>query len=64
MNANIVRGLAAVGALVMSGVASADVDTAAIDAIKGAGADIATVGGVVFLVMVGIKLVKWVRRAL
>lgn len=63
MNKNIIRGLAAVGALA-AGVAHAEVDTTAMAAIVGAGADVATVGGAVFLVMVGIKLVKWIRRAL
>jgi Inovirus Coat protein B len=63
MNVHILRGLAAVGAL-SAGVASAAVDTAATTAIASAATDIATVGGAVFLVMVGIKLVKWIRRAL
>lgn len=35
-----------------------------ITAITGANADIALVGAAVFVVMVGIKLTKWVRRAL
>lgn len=63
MNKNVIRGLAAVGAL-SAGFANAAVDTAATTAIAGAATDVATVGGAVFLVMVGIKLVKWIRRAL
>ncbi|HSX64200.1 MAG TPA: major capsid protein [Pseudoxanthomonas sp.] len=41
--------------------ANAAVDTTAI---AGAGTDIAAVGVAVFAVIVGIKLVKWIRRAL
>jgi hypothetical protein len=63
MNRNILRGLALVGA-VSAGAANAAVDAAATTAISSAATDIATVGGAVFLVMVGIKLVKWIRRAL
>lgn len=37
---------------------------AAITAIGTSAAPIIAVGGAVFLVLVGIKLVKWVRRAL
>lgn len=48
-------------AAVASGYASAAMD---VTAITGAGTDIALVGGAVFVVMVGIKLTKWVRRAL
>jgi hypothetical protein len=35
-----------------------------VTAVTGAAVDIAAVGAAVFAVMVGIKLVKWVRRAL
>lgn len=63
MNKNVIRGLVAVGAL-SAGFANAAVDAAATTAIAGAATDVATVGGAVFLVMVGIKLVKWIRRAL
>jgi hypothetical protein len=38
--------------------------TAALASIATANAPIAAVGGAVFAVLVGIKLVKWVRRAL
>lgn len=53
----------ALAGLVVAGIASAN---AAMDvtAITGAGTDIAAVGAAVFVVMVGIKLTKWVRRAL
>lgn len=64
MNKNIQRGLLAVGALASAGAANAAVDPDSLTAIASAATDIATVGGAVFLVMVGIKLVKWVRRAL
>jgi len=64
MNHNIKRGLLAVGVLVATGAAHAEVATGATTAISGAAADVATVGAAVFLVMVGIKLVKWIRRAL
>jgi hypothetical protein len=53
-----VAGAVALGAL---GSANAAVD---ITAITGAGTDIATVGAAVFVVAVGIKLFKWIRRAL
>ena len=51
----------AAGLLAASGFASAAVDTAAITA---AGTDVAAIGAAVFVVMVGIKVFKWVRRAL
>lgn len=37
---------------------------AAVTAVGTAAAGIAAVGGAVFLILVGIKLTKWVRRAL
>lgn len=55
------RGLVAAGALAVAGASHAAVD---VTAITGAGTDIAAVGAAVFLVYVGIKLVKWIRRAL
>lgn len=61
MNQSIVRGLVAFGALAAAGAANAEVD---ITEITAAGTDIATVGVAVFAVYVGIKLFKWVRRAL
>lgn len=53
----------AVGGLVLVSVGAAN---AAVDvtAITGAGTDIAAVGAAVFAVAVGIKLFKWIRRAL
>jgi len=35
-----------------------------VSAIKGAGAPIAAIGGAVLTIMVGIKVYKWVRRAM
>lgn len=53
---------------VLAGVLAAGVSSAQaamdVTAITGAGTDIALVGSAVFVVMVGIKLTKWVRRAL
>lgn len=63
MNRNFPRALA-LAAAVVGASAHAAVDAAALAAIGEAASDIATVGGAVFLVMVGIKLVKWIRRAL
>lgn len=59
-NKFINRAAVAAGALA-AGSAHAAMD---VTAITGAGVDIALVGAAVFVVMVGIKLVKWVRRAL
>lgn len=55
------RAFVAAGALAVAGAANAAYDTSAITA---AGADVAAVGAAVFVVMVGIKVIKWVRRAL
>lgn len=55
------RGLVGAGLVAASGLASAAVD---VSDITGAGTDIAAVGVAVFAVMVGIKLTKWIRRAL
>lgn len=55
------RSLIAAGSLAVAGVANAATDTAAITA---AGAEVAAIGAAVFVVMVGIKVIKWVRRAL
>lgn len=54
---------ASLGALALAGVGAAN---AAVDvtSVTAAGTDIAAVGVAVFAVMVGIKLVKWIRRAL
>lgn len=48
-------------AVVTIGSANAAID---VTSITGAGADIALVGAAVFTVAVGIKLFKWIRRAL
>ena len=61
---NLQNKLAALAVLALPSLSFAAVDADAITAIEGAGADIAVVGGAVFVVMVGIKLVKWIRRAL
>lgn len=53
--------VAAVALVSSMGVAQAAVD---LTDIEGAGADIALVGAAVFAVAVGIKLFKWIRRAL
>jgi len=57
----LIRGSLVSLAVVGAAAANAAVDTASV---TGAGADIALVGAAVFTVMVGIKLVKWIRRAL
>jgi hypothetical protein len=61
MTKQITRGLAAVGAVGLAGASHAATDVTAITA---AGTEIALVGAAVFAVYVGIKLVKWIRRAL
>lgn len=55
------RGLVVAGVLGMTGAANAAAD---LTAITGAGVEIAAVGAAVFAVAVGIKLFKWIRRAL
>lgn len=60
MKKQILRGLAAAGSLASVG-AFAATDVTAVTA---SATDIAAVGAAVFGVMVAIKLVKWVRRAL
>lgn len=57
----IKRGLVAAGSLALAGASQAATD---VTAITGAGTEIAAVGAAVFVVYVGIKLVKWIRRAL
>ena len=54
-------GLLAVPALALSGAAQAAVDTSAITA---GATDIGLVGVAVFAVLVGIKVIKWLRKAL
>lgn len=61
MSKFINRSLIAAGSLAVAGVANAATDTAAITA---AGTEVAAIGAAVFVVMVGIKVIKWVRRAL
>ena len=53
--------LAALAFAAAGAVSAAPIDVAPITA---AGADVAAIGGAVFLVMVGIKVFKWIRRAL
>jgi uncharacterized protein YraI len=60
-NRNLNRAL--VGGLALAGTAAANAATD-VTAITGAGTEIAAVGAAVFVVMIGIKLVKWIRRAL
>ena len=61
MSQNVKRGLLAAGVLAAAGAANATVD---ITAITASSADVAAVGAAVFAVAVGIKLYKWIRRAL
>jgi len=61
MTKQVQRGLVAAGVLVAAGAANAAVD---VTAITNAGTDIAAVGAAVFAIAVGIKLYKWIRRAL
>lgn len=61
MKLNLVRGLVVASTVAMASVAQAAVSVTDITA---AGTDIATVGAAVFTVYVGIKLFKWIRRAL
>ena len=61
MSQNLKRGMLAAGVLATAGAANAAVDVTAVTA---AGTDIALVGAAVFAVFVGIKLFKWIRRAL
>jgi len=63
MTKHIQRGLLAVAALVAASAhaAAGDPDLSAVTA---AGETVAAVGAAVFTVMVGIKVIKWVRRAL
>lgn len=61
MKLNLVRGLVVASTVAMASVAQAAVSVTDITA---AGTDIATVGAAVFTVYAGIKLFKWIRRAL
>lgn len=62
-SARFAAALAAAGASV-SAMAETTVPTVDVSSITGTSAPIAQVGAAVFAVMVGIKLWKWVRRAL
>ena len=56
---------AGVGALFGAGAASAATDVTAVTTeIAGAATPIAAIGAAVLLVLVGIKVYKWVRRAM
>ncbi|NMG45547.1 methyltransferase [Aromatoleum toluvorans] len=66
MSQAIKRGLVAVGVLSASAssfAAAPDV-TAVVTEIGGAAAPIASIGAAVLLILVGIKVFKWVRRAM
>lgn len=58
---NAVRVAAGVVSVLAVSAANAATD---VTAITGAGTEIAAVGAAVFVVYVGIKLTKWIRRAL
>jgi hypothetical protein len=64
MNRNVIRGLVTAGVLAVTGAAQAAAGDPDVSAITAAGATVALIGGAVFVVMVGIKLQKWIRRAL
>lgn len=65
MNKHIQAGLAAVGIFVVSGAANAAVDVTGVTTeIAAAATPIAAIGAASLLIAVGIKVYKWVRRAL
>lgn len=65
MKKQTLRALVAVGVVTVSAAASAAVDVAdVITEIQGAATPIAAIGSAVLVVMVGIKVYKWVRRAM
>jgi len=65
MTKNIRNGLVAAGVLFAATASQAAVDvTAVVSEISGAAAPIALIGSAVLVVMVGIKVYKWVRRAM
>lgn len=65
MTKNIRNGLVAAGVLSAATASQAAVDvTAVVAEISGAAAPIALIGSAVLVVMVGIKVYKWVRRAM
>lgn len=59
-----IRNLALPAGLLAAGAASAQDVSGVVTAIEGASAPIALIGGAVLLVLVGIKVYKWVRRAM
>lgn len=64
MNKAIQRGLVAVGVLAAAGSSHAALDvTAATTAITEAGAAVAVIGAAVFLVVIGMKVWKWMKGA-
>lgn len=62
-NTRLIPGAALVGALVTPA-AFAAIPEGVTTAISTAGTDVATVGGAVLVVIVGIAVFKWLRRAL
>lgn len=65
MNKLTLSGLAALALASASSFASAAVDVTDVTAaIEGAAAPIAAIGGAVLTILVGIKVYKWVRRAM
>lgn len=65
MNANIIRGLAAVGALAVTGAANAAITvTGVVTEINDTIAPIGAIGSAVLLVVVAVAAFKWVRRAI
>lgn len=60
----VVGGTAVATVSTMASNAMAAVPADVTTAITGAAADVATVGGAVIVVMVGIKVWKWIQRAL
>lgn len=65
MNANIIRGLAAVGVLAVTGAANAAITvTGVVTEINDTIAPIGAIGSAVLLVVVAVAAFKWVRRAI
>ena len=62
-NTRLIAGAALVGSL-FAPAAMAEVPAAVTTAIETAGTDAATLGGAVLVVIVGIAVFKWLRRAL
>ncbi|MFG6485213.1 major capsid protein [Roseateles sp. BYS78W] len=64
LNRNALRAIATAGIAMLAGSAHAAAGDPDLSSVTAAGATVATVGAAVFTVMVGIKVIKWVRRAL